>query len=544
MTRETVMYTIMIVDDEPKHRRCLADMIRILRPRYEVLEAKNGKEAQELAESEDIDIIITDIRMPIMDGLSLTEAVNRKSDSTKVIILSGFAYFDYAQKALSLGAFDFVLKPVNEAKISGILEKVEKAIEKECTEKQEKKRLEEQLNAALPAYVDQKLNEWVKGYANAGGLEEIEKVFPFKGDGFVIATEVSGLNNILTDYSRDEIYEIKLNIKQWMKEILNPLGHTISFFLEGNRNIMITIVNSDSLCSMASKENPYMLDDFIKNIQASYGLDTYIGVGSEYADIFNHVRTSLDESLQALNYKFYENNDTHLFLFSSYKISLYSDYSKEYVMINKVKEALFDGNTQEVKNHLAELFEGTNKKMPPQQFKYLVEDTILGAVKQLLASINEDKKTELLSDARKSLLAAESLSELRHVVEEIVSAVKALKPSKNDKIIKACEKYVKEHYMEDISLDSVAEIFCFNVSYFSSYFKNNSGMNFSEYLQKVRMEKAVELLHGHDFKIYEVAEKVGYRNVKYFNKVFKKERGVTPDEYRRTDHPIRCCAII
>ncbi|HEY5586907.1 MAG TPA: response regulator, partial [Ruminiclostridium sp.] len=123
------MHKLLVVDDEPKHRRCLAEMIKVLRPEYKVLEAKNGKEALELIESESMDIIITDIRMPIMDGLSFMEFINMKARDTKVIILSGFAYFEYAQKALSLGAFDFVLKPVNEAKVSEILDKVEKEIE-------------------------------------------------------------------------------------------------------------------------------------------------------------------------------------------------------------------------------------------------------------------------------------------------------------------------------------------------------------------------------------------------------------------------------
>jgi len=457
------MLKILVVDDEPKHRRCLAEMIRVLRPQYKVLEAKNGKEALEFIKSESMDIIITDIRMPIMDGLSLMESINNKISGTKVIILSGFAYFDYAQKALSLGAFDYVLKPVNEAKISEILDKVEKAIEKENQEQQNKINMEKQLNTAFPAYIEQKFNEWVNGYLNADGLEEIEKIFPYKGNGFVIATEISGLSDILKDYNSDEIYEIKLNVKQWMKETLQPVGHTISFFLESNRNIMITILNTNTRCDVVSKDNPYMLNDFVQNMKASYGLDALVGIGSEYEDIFSNIKLSFDESLQALNYKLYENNGG-IFLFSDYKDHPNSEFSREYTLINNVKETL-----------------------PIADF-------------------------------------------------QMASGLKTLKPSKHDKIIKACEKYVSEHYMDDIPLDSIAEMFRFNSSYFSSYFKNNTGINFSDYLQSIRMQKAEELLKSHDLKVYEVAKSVGYQNVKYFNKVFKKEYGVSPDEYRRVNN--------
>ena len=526
------MHKLLVVDDEPKHRRCLAEMIKVLRPEYKVLEAKNGKEALELIESESMDIIITDIRMPIMDGLSFMEFINMKARDTKVIILSGFAYFEYAQKALSLGAFDFVLKPVNEAKVSEILDKVEKEIEKESKEHQNRIELENQLNTAFPAYVDQKFNGWVNGYLNADGLEEIEKIFPFKGNGFVIATEIARLSDALKDYRSDEIYEIKLNVKQWIKETLHTVGHTISFFLESNRNIMITILNTNVKCDMGSKDNPYMLNEFIQNMKASYGLDAFIGIGNEYTDVFNNIRLSFDEALLALEYKFYENKSS-VFSFSDYEGGPHFEISKECSLINKAKEAFSIADVQKATEFIRELFESANLNMPPQQFKDLIEDLVLWGIKQFQNITQEEQKTKLLSDARKWMLKAENLSELRQAVEDIITGLKALKSSKNDKIIKACEKYVSEHYMEDIPLDSVAEMFCFNSSYFSSYFKKKIGMNFSDYLQKVRMEKAVELLSGHALKVYEVAEKVGYQNVKYFNKVFKKEFGVSPDEYRR-----------
>lgn len=529
------MYKLLVVDDEPKHRKCLAEMIRVLRPEYKVHEAKNGKEALELIESEKMDIVITDIRMPIMDGISFMESINMKMRDIKVIILSGFAYFEYAQKALSLGAFDYVLKPVNEAKILELLVKVEDAIDEENKEQQHKIKIEKQLNTAFPAYIDQKFNGLVNGYLNIDDMSEIESIFPYRGNGFVIATEISRLSDLLKDYSNDEIYEMKLNVKQWMKETLNPVGHTISFFLEINRNIMITILNTNLTCETGLKDDPYMLNTFAQNLKSSYGFDVFIGIGSICTDIFSSIRQSFDESLQALNYKFYE-DQKRVFLFEDYKGNSHSDITKEYELIGKVREALSISDFQKASEPIYKLCEDTNKIIPPQQLKELIEDSVIGFIKQPQNLLQGEQRTKLISDAKKSFAMAENLRELLQAVDDIIICLKGLKSSKNDKIIKACEKYISENYMKDIPLESIAEMFCFNPSYFSSYFKNNTGMNFSDYLQKIRMEKAGELLRKHNLKVYEVAERVGYQNVKYFNKVFKKEFGVSPDEYRRSNN--------
>lgn len=532
---EVNVYKLLVVDDEPKHRRCLAQMIEDLRPEYKVYEAKNGKEALELIDSERMDVVITDIRMPIMDGISFMEAINLSMKGTKVIILSGFAYFEYAQKALSLGAFDYVLKPVNQKKILEILIKVEDAIEKEIKEQQHKIQIEKQLNTAFPAYIDQLFNGLVNGYLNADDIKEIETIFPYRGKGFVIATELVRLNDILKDYNSDEIYEMKLNVKQWIKETLNPAGHTISFFLESNRNIMITVLNTNTICGTVTRADPYMLNSFVNNLKASYRLDAFIGIGSIYEDIFNSIRQSFDEALLALNYKFYEDKKRVL-LFEHYKDYSKWDHARVNELTGKVREVLLISDFQKASELIYILCESANGIMPPQQLKELIGDLVIDFIKQFQNQIYGEQKAKLISDTRRSFAQAENPGELKQAADHIFTCLKGLKASKNDKIIKACEKYVHENYMKDISLETIAERFFFNPSYFSSYFKNNAGMNFSDYLQKIRMEKAGELLRKHNLRVYEVAEKVGYQNVKYFNKVFKKEYGVSPDEYRRSNN--------
>ena len=123
-----VILKMIIVDDEPRHRKGLVNLIGKLRPNYEINQFKNGNEALEYLNKNKVDIIITDVKMPIMDGISFVKKHKENEKSAKIIILSGYANFEYAQNAISLGAFDYILKPVDEEIISEMLIKVEKSI--------------------------------------------------------------------------------------------------------------------------------------------------------------------------------------------------------------------------------------------------------------------------------------------------------------------------------------------------------------------------------------------------------------------------------
>lgn len=177
------MQNILVVDDEAIQRRVLAKMIREARPNCKVLEAKNGLEALEVIHSDDIDIVFTDIKMPTLDGLGLIEKMNASSHDIKVIILSGFRYFEYAQKAIQLGAFDYLVKPLKEESISQILDKVESSIQKEKTNLLENEQIKQQLNRTLSVYYERLLSDWVTGGIGESKCAEIRQQFSLESKG-------------------------------------------------------------------------------------------------------------------------------------------------------------------------------------------------------------------------------------------------------------------------------------------------------------------------------------------------------------------------
>ena len=300
------MMRILVVDDEPRHRRCLTNVIKNSGREYEVLEAKSGQEALEIVNFKQINVIITDIKMPGMDGLTFISALGDRIKTIKVIILSGFASFEYAQKALNLGACDFILKPFDENNIRNILYKVEYEIEQETFEVKEKESLKQQLDEIMPEYLEHRLNQWIGGYIRGSDVDKLAGLFPYKGAGVVLLLEISEYDAYVNEYSRSELDEVKTNIKMWMSETLDSSGHTLSFFLESSENIMVTILDTHRKDFTITEKIFNELSELLYNLKKSYGSEFTIGIGSIHENIFKSVLKSYEHATKALSFKFYE----------------------------------------------------------------------------------------------------------------------------------------------------------------------------------------------------------------------------------------------
>lgn len=531
------MYRVLIVDDEPRHRIGLANMIKRLRPAYKVSKAKNGADALQFVNTNQVDIIITDIKMPIMNGLQLIEHLGKRVKDINIIILSAFGYFEYAQKAISVGAFDYLIKPLDEIKVIEMLNKVESEIERKKNEKQEKESLKKQLDYTLPVYIDLLLTKWVKGSANSFELEEIEKLFPFKGKGTIIASEISNFNVLKDNYTIDEINEIQFNIKYCIKDVLNPIGHSISFFLQDEDVILITILNSSENINFHSEDNICKLNEFIQYLKIRYGFDITIGIGNICDSVFDKIKSLFEQAKTALNYKFFLGNGRVIFYFDI-SISLYKQPFSKYKEEGELAEAIRLGDIKAIN-----IMDCIIKRMvsggypDPNQFIDTVVHIIINLLKIIQDVVEKEKYNQLLTDIPKKLRDCENYEkltlEVKEITSEIINTLNNQKNRKNEIILEKCLDYIEKHYMGDISLESVADVFYFNVSYFSSLFKNQTGINFSQHLRNKRLNKSRGMLEKTNRKVYEISKAVGYKDSKYFNRVFKKEFGMAPDEYRR-----------
>ncbi len=529
---------IIVVDDEPRQRRGIANIIKNLRPDCEVLDFSSGIEVKEYLKYKKVDIIVTDISMPEMNGLELLANLVQDRRKIKVIIISGYAYFEYAQQALKLGVYGYLLKPVDPSKISELLDSLDEQIKDEKEKETDRSKLVQKLNITLPVYIEKQLNKWISGSLNEHELNEIISIFPYQGSGVVIVSRFSELELLLRDYSYNEFDEIRRSVMHWIKDALQPLGHSISFFHESSKNTMVTIFMKraqDKLCFEQYSSRLYV---FINEMNASYGFRVAIGVGSENTDIISNVALSFENAMLALKYKFFFENENIIFYSNisgkSFSVINIKNHEEE-VLIENVRK--LDKEKSVVT--LDRIFERIYGKYTPEP-SILIEamiNLILNVIKQIPAVFLEEDFNSFVITTRKTLLESENYMDITLKVKEIITGVidkLALnKKIRQNNIEDRYIRYLEQHYMGNITLDSVAAVFNLNPSYFSNLIKTLTGSTFSQMLLKVRLEKAKYLLREDDLKISQVSSMVGYSDACYFDRVFKREFGYTPEEYRR-----------
>ncbi|SCY79305.1 response regulator transcription factor [Alkaliphilus peptidifermentans] len=526
------MYRVLIVDDEPIHVRGLTNMIRSLRPDYYISDASNGEEAFEHIKCNHVDILFTDVKMPIIDGLQLIESTKAYNKEIKIVILSAYGYFEYAQKAIRCGAFDYILKPVNGEKVDEILKKVDGKIKEEHKGRNESTKLRIQLNNALPEYYEHNLNKLIFGVISIHEFEEMCKQFPLSDRGVVIVLQFNSHNEFNEDPGN---IEVKGKIKKMIGESLNSLGKTIVFFLQDETYRVVSILEINDKIDYLKKECTEIFNDLLRSIRENFQMDVTIGVGTVYKNPFNEAKVSFKHGKTALEYGFYIGYDKAIY----------------YDELNIIRhEQLIPDNETDLTNSVLNMDKALAIDIMEDIFDILLKDgypkpqqlingiagLLKNQIKTIMIRFKSHISKKLEADININLFQCNSLKELKgltyRIIEDLIDELAETKSCKNPIIIEEIKKYIHQHYMEDLSLDSVAKLFYFNPAYLSNLFKTSTQVNFSQYVNEIRICKAREMLKDANNKVYEISRMVGYRDAKYFIKIFKKECGMTPNEYR------------
>lgn len=534
------MFKVLIADDEPIHLRGLSKMMVRLRPDYEIISLKNGADAYEYIKNNRIDILVTDIEMPIMNGLQLIEKIVSDGRNIKIIILSVFSSFDYAQKAISLGTMDYILKPVEEAKVHEVLKRAEDKILIEIKEKEERTKLRNQLDNALPECQEYKLNKLV--YGNIKTTEYYD--FPFALTEYTYGTVIVFDMKKCRSFNDEEIKEEDIKID--INNLLNCLGNSITFFLHGESGKMVTILLIKQEHMLIVSELNDALLKIIDLMKERYDINVSIGIGRIIKSFPEEVSSSFHSAIRALDAAFFSGEGSIL----SYEMTNTSCVYKmaDYEKLEKIAMHVLSQDNENIMHSLNSLFEESlNDGYPIAEiYKRCVMQALEDVIDIIEEKIKLSDTVKLKAEAVKRIYQAFDFKAVKEsvagLIMEIYYDIENMKNNKNTKIIEECRKYIEEHYMEDLSLESAAGEFYFNPSYFSNLFKTYTDINFSEYLLRVRMANAKDMLLKTNLKVYEISKNVGYQDPKYFNRLFKKEFGLTPDEYRRTPiHRISYC---
>ncbi|MEC0266818.1 response regulator [Paenibacillus anseongense] len=533
------MHNILVVDDEVIQRRVLAQMIRNARPECSVLEAKNGQDALDVIRNSNIDIVFTDIKMPVLDGLTFIEKMNDSPHKIRVIILSGYRYFEYAQKAIQLGAFDYLVKPLKEESIRTVLDKVDQSIQQETKHVQANEQIKRQLDRTLTAYYENLLTDWVYGGVTAFQCKELREQFDLEDNGIIAVAKIRQ-NSVLLD-SLDVENHVKCALLSSLEEKAALFGSSISFFSRKDKELLITVMTSPYLRDIDYQRIAQEMEELALNMSGQFDIELTIGVGECREDMMHEARQSFKEAVTAVPFRYFL-PDRHVIQYSEVRTlirPMHYDYAREE---EQFKEAIRKNRNEDILRLADDWFDlvVTGGFPHPDQWQQTVLRMVSAVAVVIKDFVTDQAYKQVLSDTAEDLSTSPSFhicrSRFGKVLLQWSELLKMSRSKKHESVVETCMKYIDTHYMEDLSLDAVAAHLFFSPNYVSMMLKNHLGVTFSKYLSDVRIKKGIELLENSDMKVYEIASNVGFKDDKYFYRVFKSRFGMTPDEYRRHQH--------
>jgi len=507
----------LLVDDEKYIRNGIRAIISRAQSIFtEIDECVNGIEALKKLSENTYDLVITDLLMPQIDGIELVARIDGMEYKPYTVVLSGYDDFKYAQKAIKYGVKAYLLKPVDRNELLNIVKKAQEEYYK-------KQRMDTGTASS---------RNW-EFFSNQFKLMLLSENTTRDEEERLLHTCGMDLEN--QDYrvislNSSEIYdcEDKLeNNQALVSNIKNYLFETETFgycFLD-NRDNAVLVANAAT-----------GIDELLETVDNSFGTRCTAGVGRYFRDV-SLMRRSYAESDYALKYKLLQPDSPIIY---------YSDIEEpddSFVMpvrlVKNLAGMLDTERREDLGRMLGQLFD--EKSVRKYHLQYgeklaaLLKAEIIGYLSEHIPHKLEFIKEQ--ENSFKSIFEFYSINDFtRHMKKLVLNINEVLLQFKNicntDKSIETAVRYVQDNFRSDLTMARVANHISLNYSYFSILFKEKTGMNFVDYLRMIRIEKAKELLQNSMYKIYEVAEMVGYSNTKHFTTTFRALTGISPKEYR------------
>ncbi|MCP1103517.1 YesN/AraC family two-component response regulator [Aequitasia blattaphilus] len=503
---------IVIVEDEIKIRTGMAKMIENETDHIIVGLGSNGEEGLEIIQRFKPDLVITDIRMPNLDGLEMLEKMYERKIQAQTIILSGYSEFSYAQKAIRFGVTDYLLKPLAPEDLLMTLDKVVKQMQAE--EKENNRYAESQLGEFLFGKMENTTDSAEK-IRELCGVELDSKVLIYAG---YVGDAPSGYRELV----EKELWDIREKY----------VGFNLYWFYQENIQIYFCVITAidkgvDFLQIERTFYNRLMIHYQKCNEKPIWAM--HYTKADQLKESVWKIREWIPYTLVLKEKGFIQEED----IVSIQK----NDFKYPVEIIKDIKRGICSESIEQMRSGLESFYQYMLKlQIEPAEVKggfiklyYEILDVLLDFNKPLH---DEFKDTNFL----KILDAAVSENEVRNAYQDIVKLLLNAKTEREDisnYIIKKAINHIRENYKEGITLEETARKLKITPVYLSTLFNREVGINFSSFLKQFRMSQAKRLLKGSDLKIYEVAKEVGYQDPKYFAKVFKEELGVSPGDYRQ-----------
>lgn len=539
------MFKILVVDDEKPARETIACLINWEDTDFKIVEfAKNGREALEKYNLYKPDLIITDIQMPIMDGLELIREIRKGDNEQKFIILSCHEKFQYAREAIKMGVSDYLLKDLLKPQdLYNVLEKIK--VELDYIKNKELNKYNNEVsvgnlnefeeayrNAGLKSIIFEKLSEdKIKEYITNLGLNLKDKYF------VVMCLILDDYKKTVSTLDYKEKKLIRQKIKRKINDSLNSMYKGECYYHKDGKFIIISQIediNSQlkyfSDCHEISKRIRMKIAEVIDS-------SITIGISKGFFNL-NDINNRYKEALDVTKYRIFVGKGKTLF-YNTILVKVSSINSDIFeIRLSKIKESVENNNVNRIIKEIKNLYNNDIKGFMQYNYLKYVNTCLYEMIIEFSNKFNISYK-EIFSKNYIPLEEVDKKETIYEISEWFCSAFITIVNNKSNKTNKRYSRriedaieYIKSCYTENISLSDVADVLGIHKVYLSRLFKEETGENISNFIIKVKIEKAKKMILSTNYKLYEISEQVGFKNSQQFSVVFKKYTGLTPLEFR------------
>ncbi len=516
------MYTYIIIDDEELIRKGTMKKISPIADQISCIgEAEEGAEGIRLIRELHPDFVILDMQMPGIDGMELLPYLSGHYPHMPLIVISGYKNFDYIKQAISSNAIEYLLKPFSKEAIQEVIFKAVERLRDRSQIHDQIAATEQEKEQACYDYDIQLLNNLILGYP--------------AGDTTMTSQKLKYINSphiflLLTMHFTQDIPESA--IQDWLFE--NDFGNT-ALYMENSINqhmafILLFMPGSSTLSEHQIAGR--ILDTFLPRMEEQ-DLSVRIGVSSTH-NALDQLGKAYEETTQALNqqllgihapscYFYTERNDTHPI-----------EWEKEDEFLFRIEA----GMETDVRTLVHELF-SLCPVLPGcaladvKYYCYLLTEQCRKILNEYISSADTVKSSSSMLNVVNHIFTLAELED--YYLQFFLNLTTLLKPNSVyaiDDVIEKIQIYIQRNYQKNLTQDFISSLFYINRSYLSTLFKARTGQKFIDYLNDIRISRSQELLRHSDKKMYQIARSVGYDNVKYFFRIFKKKNGESPEQWR------------
>lgn len=533
---------VFLVEDEMVIRRGIKNSIDWEKEGYIFCgEASDGELAYPMIIKEKPDILITDIRMPFMDGLELCKLVKKELPNIKILILSGYDEFDYAKEAIRLGVTEYLLKPISSGKLLEALNGVSESIRREKEDKDLVRKYMEEMRENTEHEKQKFFEQMIAGNLSMADALETGKKYEMN-------LSAGMYNLLLFRFTLGKENRKSGELLREAEYAIEKLTERLEYVFEFQRGVegwaFLLMADNEEQMSERVKELSKDLEEIMKN----YSTIAYFGgIGQPVARL-RELEESFREAERALAARFTmelnriisvedirmaQNVDT----LDDIEITSFGEIEKTRTMLEKfLNNGAEDEIDEFVDVYINELPEENLKSVLMRQYIIMDAYIVMMSFCEKIEGIEGEMQaqSEELKNSMKTIQTLEEIKNyIRMLLKKIIGVRDTISGRRYSDIIEIAKDQIRKTYMSDeISLNTIAAEVGMSPSYFSSIFSKEMGKTFVEYLTEIRMDRAKELLMCSSMKTSEIGYEVGYKDPHYFSYIFKKTQNCTPKEFR------------